>query len=151
MGAAERSCSFHHQLLVSIKEGSAFCLGEAMLCLRNLPRSLSQFFPNWGKKGTEKHLLSSYGLPSTTLKSSYGLLHWILKQHRECCECPHFIDKKNQMNAANTYWSFSICWVLNYAIPYVISIFKIFYLCYIGIYLYYTHKEIEVKKPGDLV
>lgn len=41
-----------------------------------------------------------------------------------------------------------MCWVLYYAISYVTFICKTFYLWYMGIYLHFTRKEIEVERPS---
>lgn len=58
--------------------------------------------------------------------------------------------RKSATSAANIYQASSVCWVLYCAIPYVILIFKAFYLWYLGIYLYFTHEEIEVEGPSGL-
>lgn len=42
-----------------------------------------------------------------------------------------------------------MCWVLYYAIPGVILIFKELYLWYMALYLYFIHKEIEVERPSS--
>lgn len=58
--------------------------------------------------------------------------------------------KKSVTSAANMYQVSSVGWALYCAIPYVILIFKAFYLWYLGVYLYFTHEEIEVEGPSVL-